>query len=158
MKPPDLLGWLLVLGMPALACGSPAAPTAEAIAEIRQERECSGCDTGSAVTLKKDGTATFVRTGKSRFGTTDQAFTGTVAAADFQRLAALIVAKGFFEMQDEYRDPNLADGGFVTTTAQAEARTKTVVDSNGAGPAALREIEDAIEAVRASISWTPASR
>jgi hypothetical protein len=149
------LGGLIVLAMPALACGSPASPSADSIVEIRQERDCSGCDSGTAVTLRRDGTATFVRTGKARFGTTDRTSTGSVSAADFERLAALVVANGFYAMQDEYRDPNLADGAWVTTSAAGE-RAKTVVDSNEAGPAKLREIEDAIEAMRAAITWTPA--
>ena len=153
MSPAAVLGCLIVLAMPVIACASPASPTADSISEIRQERDCSGCDSGTVVTLRRDGTATMVRTGKSRFGTTDRTSTGSIAAAEFQRLAALLVSKGFFALQDEYRDPTLADGSWVTTTASGE-QTKTVVDSNAAGPANLREIEDAVETVRASISWS----
>ena len=155
MSPSALLGPLLLLSMSA--CASTTGPTAVSVTEIRQERDCSGCEAGTTLTLRRDGTATLLHTGKARFGTTDRRSTGAVAAADFERLAVLLVAKDFFAMRDEYRDPTLADGSWVTTTAVAESRTKTVVDSNGAGPAPLREIEDAIEAVRAAIAWTPAA-
>lgn len=157
MSPATILGCLVLVTMPVIACASPSSPTADSIAEIRQERDCSGCDSGTAVTLRRDGTATMVRTGKARFGTTDRTSTGAVSAAEFQRLAALLVAKGFFALQDEYRDPTLADGSWVTTTASGE-QAKTVVNSNAAGPANLEEIEAAIEAVGAAISWSPADR
>jgi hypothetical protein len=136
-------------------CASTTGPSADAVTEIRQERDCSGCETGSVVTLRRGGAATLVQTGKARFGTTDRSFTGAVSAADFERLAALLAARGFFEMRDEYRDPDLADGAWVTTTAVADGRTKNVFDGNEAGPAPLREIEDAIEALRARIDWVP---
>jgi len=157
MTPAAVLGCLVLVAMPVIACASPASPTADSLSEIRQERDCSGCDSGTVVTLRRDGTATMVRTGKSRFGTTDRTSTGTVSAADFQRLAALVVSKGFFALQDEYRDPTLADGSWVTTTAAGE-QTKAVLNSNSAGPANLEEIEAAIEAARAAISWSPADR
>ena len=157
MSPAAILGALVLLTMPAIACASPASPTADSITEIKQERDCSGCDSGTVVTLRRDGTATMVRTGKARFGTTDRTSTGSVPAAEFQRLAALMVSKGFYQLQDEYRDPALADGSWVTTTASGD-QPKTVVDSNAAGPANLREIEDAIEAVRTSITWSPPDR
>ena len=157
MSPSALLGpILLVLSMSG--CGtSPAGPTATAITEIRQERDCSGCEAGTTLTLRRDGRATLLHTGKARFGTTDRTSSGTVSAADFERLAALLVARGFFDMQDEYRDPTLADGAWVVTAAVAEGRAKSVRDANEAGPRALRDIEDAIEAVRVAIAWTPAA-
>ncbi len=157
MSPSALLGPVLLL-MSLSGCASTTGPSAVSVTEIRQERDCSGCETSALVTLRRDGTATLVQTGKARFGTSDRTSTGTVAAADFERLAALLVAKDFFALQDDYRDPTLADGAWVKTTAVAESRTKSVLDSNEAGPASLREIEDAIEAVRAAIAWTPPAR
>ena len=154
MSPAAVLGFLVFVAMPVIACASPASPSPDSIAEIGQERDCTGCETGTRVTLRRDGTATMVSTGKARFGTTDRTSQGSLKAGDFQRLAALMVSKGFFGLQDEYRDPTVADGSWVTTTAAGE-QTKTVVDSNAAGPANLKEIEDAIEAVSGSISWTP---
>jgi hypothetical protein len=154
MSPATIVGALACVAMPLVACASPASPTADSIDEVRQERDCTGCDSGTVVALRRDGTATMVRTGKARHGTTDRTFAGSVPAADFQRLAALLVSKGFFQLQDEYRDPTVADGSWVTTSAAGD-QAKTVVDSNAAGPANLKEIEDAVEAVRASITWSP---
>lgn len=157
MTPATVVGCLVLVTMPAIACASPASPTADSVSEIRQERDCSGCESGTVVTLRRDGTATLLRTGKARFGTTDRTSQGSIAAEEFRRLAALLVSKGFFALQDEYRDPALADGSWVTTTATGE-QDKTVVDSNGAGPASLKEIEDAIEAARAAVTWSPPDR
>jgi hypothetical protein len=139
------------------ACASVTAPRAESVTEIAQERDCSGCDIGTAVTLRHDGTATLRNIGKERFRTSDRSFTGIVARADFDRLAALLISRGFFDMRDEYRDPTLADGSWISTTAVRDGRTKTVLDANEAGPEDLRAIESAIEAVRAAITWTPAN-
>jgi hypothetical protein len=60
-------------------------------------------------------------------------------------------------MRDEYRDPNLADGGWIATSAVRDGSTKQVLDSNEAGPPALKAIEEAIEGVRASIAWVAAA-
>lgn len=157
MSPAALLGPLLLFAPALTACGSMTAPSAESVTEIRQERDCSGCEIGVTVTLRRDGSATLAHAGKARFGTRDRAFTGRVADEDFDRLAALLVSRGFFDLQDEYRDPRMADGAWVTTTAIGDGRTKTVVDSNAAGPAALRDVEEAVEAVRAAIAWTAVS-
>ena len=121
------------------------------------ERDCSGCEIGTFMTLRLDGTATLKKTGKGRFGTSDESFTARVARADFDRLAALLGSRGFFALRDEYRDPSLADGAWIPTSAVRDGRTKTVIDRNEAGPPALRAIEEAIEAVRTSLTWEPAA-
>ena len=145
--------WALMLA----ACASVTASRADAITEITLEKDCSGCETGTAVTLRLDGTATLRHTGKARFGTADRSFTGSVAREDYDRLASLMVSRGFFELRDEYRDPNLADGSWITTSAVRDGRTKTVLDSNEAGPPELKAIEDAIDGARVAITWTPAN-
>ena len=135
-------------------CASVTAPRIEqTITEIALERDCSGCATGTLVTLRRDGTATRHDTGKARFRTEDRTFTGSVERADFERLASLLISSGFFDLQDEYRDPELADGEWITTSAIRDGSARSVLDSNGAGPPALKAIEEAIEGVRASIAW-----
>jgi hypothetical protein len=154
MSPAAILG-PMVLAALAACDHAVTGPSADSVTEIRQERDCTGCESGVTVTLRRDGTARLAYSGKSRFGTSSRTLSGTVARADFERLSALLVARRFFDLKDEYRDPAMADGAWVSTTAAAADRTKTVLDRDGAGPAALREIEEAIEAVRASIAWSP---
>jgi hypothetical protein len=139
------------------ACASVTGPRPDSITAITQERDCFGCPATTTVSLYRDGSATLRQTGKARFGTSDQSFTGTVTRADFDRLAALVVSRGFFELREEYRDPTLADGAWVVTTVLQSGRPKKVLDSNAAGPADLRAVEDAVEAVRARLTWTPAA-
>jgi hypothetical protein len=151
MSPTSLVGPLLAVAL--TTCASVTAPRSDSITEIVLERDCSGCETAVAMTLRRDGAATLEKTGKARFRTSDQSFTARVTRADFDRLAALLVSRGFFEMRDEYRDPSLADGAWITTSAVRDGNAKKVLDSNEAGPPALKAIEEAIEGVRASITW-----
>jgi hypothetical protein len=153
MSPAAVLGPLMALA----ACASVTGPRDESVTEITQERDCFGCATGTTVTLRRDGTAALRNTGKSRFGTSDRSFTGTVTRADFDRLASLAVARGFFELGEEYRDPAVADGAWVINTFVRDGRAKKVLDGNSAGPADLRAVEDAIEAVRARLTWAPST-
>ena len=155
MSPAAVLGPLLAFIL--TACASVTAPRPDAVTAITLERDCSGCETGTTMTFRLDGMATLENTGKERFGTSDRSFTGKVARADFDRLASLLISRGFFDLRDEYRDPTLADGAWIATSAVRDGRTKKVVDRNEAGPPALRAIEEAIESVRASITWVPAN-
>lgn len=154
MSPAILPGLLAVV---LAACASVTATKGNPVTEITQERDCSGCEAGhTLVTLRQDGTASLTNVGKSRFGTADRVFTGRVTRADFDRLASLLASRGFFDLQDEYKDPSLADGSWIETSAVRDGRTKKVLDANAAGPPALRAVEDAIEAVRAAIDWRAA--
>ncbi len=155
MSPAAVLGPLVALIL--ATCDSVTAPRADSVTEIALERDCSGCETGTTMTFRQDGTAALKTTGKARFGTSDRSFTGSVARADFDRLASLLISRGFFDLRDEYRDPSLADGAWITTSAVRDGRTKKVLDSNEAGPPDLKAIEEGIEAVRASIRWAPAT-
>lgn len=155
MSPAAVLGPLLAFILST--CSSMTGPRHDSVTEIALERDCSGCETGSTVTLRLDGTATLKKSGKARFGTTDQSFTGSVARSDFDRLASLLISRGFFDLRDEYRDPALADGAWITTSAVRDGVTKKVIDSNEAGPPALRAIEEAIEGARVAITWAPAA-
>lgn len=154
MSPTTLLGPLSALLL--TSCASMTAPRQDSVTEITLERDCFGCETGTIMTFRLDGTATLTNTGKERFRTSDRSFTGSVARVDFDRLAALLISRGFFDLRDEYRDPNLADGDWITTSAVRDGRTKKVLDRNEAGPPGLRAIEEAIEGVRAGITWVPA--
>jgi hypothetical protein len=69
---------------------------------------------------------------------------------DFDALARLLVASGFFTMQDVYQPADVADGAWVLIAATAGPVHKQVFSREGAGPDALRRIEAAIDAARAT--------
>ena len=157
--------WLLA--MPTLGgCAPPAGdaspplnpPTASSITAIALERDCSGCPVGSVLTLGRDGTASYTLTGKARLGTEDQRFRGSIAAQDFDRLARLAVAQGFFELRDEYADPETQDGPWASLDIARGEPHKQVFRRGDAGPAALKTLEAAIEAARLRIKFAPDHR
>ena len=125
-----------------------AASAAHGITQIVAEHYCFGCSTGWTLVLRRDGTATDTITGNPRHGTVDLVKTGSIGAREFDRIAALLVARGFFTMKEEYADPQTADGPWTSVAAVRAGREKKVFDRGQAGPAALRAIEAEIEAVR----------
>lgn len=150
-----LLGCLLAL---LCGCAPVGAGPAPAITEISLERDCAGCATGSTLVLRRDGTAVYTVTGKARLGTEDQVARGRVAAKDFDRLAQLAVAQGFFALDDHYEDGQNQDGAWITTGITRGGQDKRVFRRDVAGPAALLAVEKAIEALRARIQFIPESR
>ncbi len=136
------------------------------ITSISLERNCHGCASGSLLVLHRDGPARYTVTGNARHGTTDQVATGTVSAQDFEALARLVVAQGYFGLQDSYADPQLQDGAWANTRVVRgradltgnNTQDKQVFNRNGAGPAALQTLERGIDALKTRIRFTPAAR
>ena len=136
---------------------APSAPPLPGITEIALEKDCFGCPTGTLLVLRRDGTATLTLTGKARHGTVDRVSTASIPRKDFEKLAELLVSKGFFALQDEYSEPGTADGEWTTIRAVRDGQTKRVTQRTQAGPAALQAIEQAIQAVRAGLTFAPSS-
>jgi hypothetical protein len=134
---------------------SPAAPPVHAISEIKLEHNCFGCPTGSILVLQRSGTATYTVTGSARHGTVDRASTGPLRREDFDALAQLLVSRGFFALEDKYDDPQARDGAWTTVSAVRGGQEKKVFHRVQAGPARLRAIEQAIEAVKARLVLAP---
>jgi hypothetical protein len=135
---------------------APSQISAASITEIATERRCMGCEREFKLTLKPDGTATRTLFGNARGGTSDRQFTAAATPAAFEELARAIVAEGFFQLKDEYRDPQVADGEFTVTTVTTTAGHKSVLDSNAAAPEALRRIQARIEDLGTTLTWKPA--
>jgi hypothetical protein len=135
------------------AGGSPAQATAPSIQEIALERRCFRCENQYKLTFRRDGAAT-----RTSFGSApvDRTFKGTVTPEEFAALATLMQREGFFDLNDTYRDPGLADGEWATTSAAADGRNKAVLNSNRVGPPKLKAIEDAIDALGKKVAWTEA--
>jgi hypothetical protein len=123
-----------------------AAPSSK-ITDITLERGCPGCPTGTVLILRADGTATLTRTGDERFATTNQTSKATIRPEDFARLATLIESKHFFQMKEEYADPNLQDAAWSTISVTCNGKLKKVMTHGDAAPANLQAILDELHAV-----------
>lgn len=131
----------------------PTKSSGAAITEIRLERNCFGCPAGSRLVLRRDGAATLTATGNARRGTADRSSRGRITSVDFDGLVRVLTTQGFFELENEYADPQLQDGDSSVIGVSRAGQEKTVSRRNGAGPPALDVIERAIEAVRSRTAW-----
>lgn len=130
-------------------------PAAGEITDITVERDCSGCRTGSLLVLRRDGTASFTVTGKARLGTEDKSSRAPIPAGEFDRLARLAVAQGFFALNDAYEDAATQDGRWVTTSITRSGQSKRVFNRGDAGPASLKAVQAAAETLRAQLVFVP---
>jgi hypothetical protein len=137
---------------PAGASGAVSRPgPVVAIESIVLERDCMGCRHGLRIELRRDGHAVWSALGKARLRTADRELPGRIDAAAFEALARAVHEAAFFTLADQYDDPTLADGAWSQLTVQRSGSpAKTVWRRESAGPAALRALEGAIEAWRAS--------
>lgn len=147
--------WMCWCVAPAAGAHPPDAKAVAAITEISLERDCSGCSTGSLLVLRRDGTATLTLTGKARLGTEDKVSRGTLRAPEFDALAQLALRQDFFALNDEYQDAELQDGSWTATRVLRGGQDKRVFSREGAGPAGLRALTAAIEALKSRIAFTP---
>jgi hypothetical protein len=136
-------------GLPSAGPASPAECCAASIEEIAIERLCRGCENRYKLTFRRNGGATLTLMG----GLSIHTCRGSVTAEAFARLAALLQNEGFFDLNESYSDPRIADGGTARTTVVVDGRQKAVQNSNQAGPPNLKAIEDAIDALGEKTSW-----
>ena len=146
---------LLAGGGTAARAGSGAG---HMISRITIVQDCFGCATGSTLVLQRDGTARHMVTGKARHGTEDRSWLGEVRPQDFEALASLVQAAGFFEMDEGYEDPQVADGAWSTITITRGGQDKQVFRRGQAGPESLTQIEAAAQALKARILFRAESR
>lgn len=103
--------------------------------------------------LSDDGTAVYALTGKARFSSEDRTSTGSIDAKEFARLANFIESHGFFKMKAEYDDPATRDGAWTATSVFRGSEETKVFRRDDAGPAALKTIEQQIDATRRRIEF-----
>jgi hypothetical protein len=149
------LVWCTTLSLAAPETG---AVSAAAITSISLQRDCSACANGSLLVLQRDGSAHYTVTGHARHGTSDQTSQGRVSPQDFDALARLAVAQGFFALQDSYEDPQLQDGGWTALRISGAGFDKQVFNRNDAGPASLQTLERGVDALKTRIKFAPALR
>lgn len=123
----------------------------EQITEITLERTaCMGYCPMYKVTLRRDGTATYVgRDFVERKGTYTGKFYG------FSRLAQLIETRGYFSMKDRYTI-NASDLPSAITSVVRAGQRKTITNYGDEGPVELWGIEQAIDGVLANVKWSKA--
>jgi len=114
-----------------------------------------------AVTLRSDGTATYIGSAFSRRISTHSA---TVLPAEFARLARLIEESNFVGLGSFY-GPLADDISQVSVSVVSNGKRKTVVDYGTPfqskygkeAPTALKQIEQQINAIVANVKWTKVS-
>lgn len=137
---------------PAACRDNVVGPSPAAITEIALDWRCFCRPDGFRyeISLRHDGSATCRGScpGEGR-GT----FKGSVDRAEYERLAALLVSEGFFQLQDKYQDPLLQDGDWLATGAVRDGRRKVVWNLHGMAPPNLQRIQQAIDSLRSRIHW-----
>ena len=123
------------------------------IAVITLERGGFGQASSTLLTLQRDGSASYRVTGNARMGQANQAHAASLPRADFEALARLVVAQRFFALEDQYADPQIADGAWLSIGVQRQGQLKSVFSRDGAGPAALKAVEAAIEGLRQRLQF-----
>ncbi|MCV2419654.1 hypothetical protein [Paucibacter sp. DJ2R-2] len=153
--------WLL-----ALSCGFSAGGSAQAgeprsagstplIQVVTVERDCFGCANSSRLSLHRNGTAFLTLSGKARHGTQDQRSRARLALPDFEALAALLQAQGFFAMAESYDDPEMRDGAWVNWQVERDGEVKQVFRRGGCGPEALAVLDAAVADLQARLRFNP---
>ncbi len=124
----------------------------EQITEITLERTaCFGSCPMYKVTLRRDGTATYVgRRFVERLGT----YKGQIHG--FERLAQLAEARGYFNLNNRYT-VRATDLPSTVTSVVRNGRRKTVTNYGDSGPVELWGIETAIDGLVANTKWEKVS-
>jgi len=106
--------------------------------------------------LRKEGTAEYE--GFARVEKLGR-YRGSIPTVEFERLAKLLVDKGFFDMEPTYRAKGPSGRGFVTDAPGIslavirDGKMKSVVDYGRGGPVELREVQAGILDVFKTIPW-----
>ncbi len=142
-----------VLISPSKPAGNipPVESTSSRISEIKLKRlGCYGSCPVYEVTLRNDGTATFIGYANvSRIGT----YHASEYQFNFDKLADWIEHAGFFELENEYAR-GWVDAEVVSTSVVNDSIRKTVMTYNsGEPPTELWAIDAVIDGVVARIDW-----
>jgi hypothetical protein len=139
---------LSAVGLPRVAASQSSVDKAAGeITEIRLERNCFGCPTGSNLVLRWDGPSTYTITGSARQGAPDVTFSIHVTQQDFTRLARLVVTQRFFALKEEYGDSQQEDGPWSAITVVRNGEARKVFRHEHAGPHNLEILVNAVAAM-----------
>ena len=164
-----VMGSICLLGLVALACGRPLLPAHPppapfpeplgpgAIQEISLEQgPCMDTSCPSyRYTFRRNGRATYDRLSQSDNRLLDRSI-ATVDSATFERLAAALYERGFFQMKRGYVEAT--DHTEITVRATLPDTVKEVTDDGDAGPAALHDLQTLLRSVGTNLRWGNATR
>jgi hypothetical protein len=106
-------------------------------------------------TFRRDGRATYDRLSQSDGRLLDRSM-GTVDSVIFERLAAALYERGFFQMEPGYGEAT--DHTKITVRAALPDTVKEVTEDEGAGPAALHDLHSLLRSVGTDLRWGNAIR
>jgi hypothetical protein len=87
-------------------------------------------------------------------GKSPKSYDATIDAAKRIAILNAVNTKGFFALDDEYREAKITDGTIRTITVTcSDGRRKSVRDANKSGPASLRSAEAALESLASGLFW-----
>lgn len=133
---------LILTASLAIAAQTSLSKDAGQITEVTLERTvCFGTCPSYKVTLRRDGTISY--DGK-RFVQLEGKYEGTFYG--FDRLAQLILSRGYFNFKDEYT-VNMTDLPSTITSVVRNGKRKTITNYGDAGPVELWGIEMAIDGI-----------
>jgi hypothetical protein len=149
---------LIILSVAVHLPAGEAASIEPPASEIVLERgPCFGTCPIYRVTLRSDGTATFV--GWNHVGRVG-VYHGAITAADFRRVADRFASARFRELDDSYLQPIMDLPVVRTTLVRGDSGRKVVLDHGVVGvaavegPAVLLELQAAIDRVADGIAWS----
>ncbi len=140
-----------LLVLPAAEAGASDARCT--VLRIEWERDAPGRSQGLLWSIERDGLLRRSATGKPRLGTADQHDETTLPRAEFDRVAAALLAQGAPALAGVHDDEALADGGWARLALDcADGRRIEVWRREGAGPAALDRLQARVEAELARLA------
>lgn len=145
-----LVGTLSAFAIPEVRLWALGCPDKNKITEMTLSRsQCLGTCPLYKILLRRDGTALY-RGGANVPLVGD--YIGSIDPETFARLARIVQSRGYFKLWDYYTD-NLTDGPTYTVSVVCDGVRKIVSDYDGAGPAELHAVQDAIDNVAGPIQW-----
>ncbi len=150
---------IVFVALSMLGCASVSSPN---ISEISLGNGGGKVTFWYKIVLRKDGSAEYLgdvppemRRGTAASSSRSKervAYRGTIPPEQFERLAILMKANGFFELKNDYG--GVMDAVQTTTGVVFDGGRKEVSNQIGQGGEKLAEIERAIEGSADKIAWT----
>jgi hypothetical protein len=153
-----LVATLAIAAVAPVGAAQPPAPGGPIVEVIAFERWDFGGPGPYRIEFHADGRAERVDIAQERQGRPERRFDARIEVLEFARLCHLVEAAGFFDLDDVYRDPQLADGVRTVTRVTRGGTEKSVSNANHSGPARLSRLEEALGELAGRLAWKPQRR
>jgi hypothetical protein len=101
-------------------------------------------------TFRRDGNATYDHLSQSNGEKLERSI-GTIDSVTFQRLAAAMYQRGFFQLEQCYC--KVTDATSITVRATLPDTVKVVIEDEGAGPPALHDVQSMVQRIGSGLRW-----